>query len=60
MRSQMLEVGHLNSKLELPDISMLSEWFTDDQSNRIDRLRAATLNAGPYSVYDVYNSKGSL
>jgi len=53
--------GQSNKSLELPSISTISEWFSADHKERINRLRAATKpTLGPYMVYEVYNSKGSL
>lgn len=60
MESKALKNEGTAKKLDLPEINMISEWFASDQVDRIDRLRVATQNAGPYKVYEVYNSKGSL
>lgn len=60
MESEAIETKQTGKKLVLPEISMISEWFSTDQVDRIERLREATHNSGAYKVYEVYNSKGAL
>ncbi len=60
MEAVSFELKPINGTLELPEINTVADWFKDDQNDRIQRLRSATQNIGPYSVYDVYNSKGAL
>lgn len=60
MENKTVETEQTEKKLELPEINMISEWFSSDQVDRIERLREATHNSGAYKVYEVYNSKGAL
>ena len=48
------------AKLALPGVDVISDWFSDDHLERLEKIHGSGQDYSSYSVYEVYNSKGAL
>ena len=58
-RSRSLKVqGHVHKaekEFALPDCDTISEWFAEDQEDRLKKLSSPSAKWSKYSVYQVYS-----